>query len=342
MKRMKQKTVSSRDVAAMAGVSVMTVSRALNNKDGVSEKIKQKVLASCDELGYQINPSIQDLVRKSRNGHTRNIAFVMVGKEFADPAYSRIIDGIAKAINELDYNLSMACLSGEEKSVQYLPSVLRDGRIDGFVVSGNLTEHIINIFKKLGKPYVILGTYNERVSGDDVRLELNLKSVMIRLVSEFKKAGKKRIAYFTENPDNFFETELVDYFIRAMKENQLVPDEQIIYYGTGLFCGAIELLKPVLKKETLTFDAIICMDFRCAQEIAGMIQARSWLKKNVDIPIACARHFPQYKLPIPAIYCEVGINEMGYRGVKCLIEMITKGESFPHKIELAQQISIEI
>ena len=71
MKRMKQKTVSSRDVAAMAGVSIMTVSRALNNKEGVSEKIKQKVLASCDELGYQINSSIQDLVRKDHHHGTR-------------------------------------------------------------------------------------------------------------------------------------------------------------------------------------------------------------------------------------------------------------------------------
>jgi len=339
---MKHKPASIRDVAAKAGVSIMTVSRALSNKAVVSEKIKQKVFSSCDELGYQINPSIQDLVRKWRNGHTRNIAFVMVGNEFADPAYARAMDGIAKAINEFDYNLAMACLSGREQSVQHLPPVLRDGRVDGFIVSGELTENMMDIFKKLDKPYVILGNYNEKMSGDSVRIEFNPKSIMLRLVNELKKAGRKKIAYFTENPRNFLEAELIELFIKSMKENQLIPDEQIIYLGSGAFSGAFELLKPIFLQENIPFDSIICLDFRCAQEIANLIFAGSGLGKRAEILLACTRHFSYHKLPVPAIYCEDMMNEMAYRGVKCLIEMITKGESSPHKIELAPQISIEI
>jgi len=266
----------------------------------------------------------------------------MVGKEFADPAYARAMDGIAKAINEFDYNLSMACLSGKEQSVQHLPPVLRDGRIDGFIVSGDLTEDMMDIFKKLGKPYVVLGNYSEKVSGDSVRIEANYKSVMIRLVSELKKAGKKKIAYFTENPSNFCEIELVELFIKSMKESQLAPDEQIIYSGTGEFSGAFERLKPIFLQERLPFDSIVCMDFRCAQEIANLILASSGLEKRAKILLACMRPFSYHKLPIPAIYCDGGANETAYRGVKCLIEMITNGESSPHKIELAPQISIEI
>jgi transcriptional regulator with XRE-family HTH domain len=126
---MQRKSISSREIAARVGVSVMTVSRALNNKPGVSEKIKQHILASCEELGYQINPSIQDLVLKSRSGFTRNIAFVMVGAEFADPAYARAMDGIAKAINEFGYNLGLAHLTGKEHSAQHLPPGLFRQRI---------------------------------------------------------------------------------------------------------------------------------------------------------------------------------------------------------------------
>ena len=339
---MKQRPANIRDVAAKAGVSIMTVSRALNSKAVVSEKIKQKVFATCDELGYQINPGIQDLVRKWRNGHTRNIAFVMVRHEFADPAYARAMDGIAKAINEFDYNLAMAYLRGEEQSVQHLPPVLRDGRVDGFVVAGDLTEDMMNIFKKLGKPYVVLGNYSEKVSGDSVRVELNFKSVMLRLVSELKKTGKKKIAFFTENPHNFFEFELVELFIKSMKENQLTLDDQNIYYGTGDFSGAFERLKPVFLQKKIPFDSIICIDFRCAQEIANLILARCGLEKKAKILVACTRPFSYYKLSVPAIYCEIGVNEMAYKGVKCLVEMITKGELPPQKIELSPQVSIEI
>lgn len=338
---MKQKPASIRDVAAKAGVSIMTVSRALNNKAVVSEKIKQKVFSSCDELGYQINPGIQDLVRKWRNGHTRNIAFVLVGVEFADPAYARNMDGIAKAINEFDYNLAMAYLNGEEQSVQHLPPVLRDGRIDGFIVSGDLTEDMMNIFKKLAKPYVVLGNYSEKVSGDSVRLEINYKSTMFRIVSELKKVGRKRIAYFTETPGNFFESELVELFIKSMKENQLDLNEQIIYSGTGAFSGAFERLKPIFRQQEMPFDAIVCMDFRCAQEIANLILVRSGFDKKAEIMLACMRPFSYYKLAVPTIYCEAEMN-VAYTGVKCLIEMITKGDLSPHKLELSPQISVEI
>jgi LacI family transcriptional regulator len=339
----KQKNTSIRDVAEKAGVSIAAVSRTLNKKDSeVSEKIRQRVLEACKALDYQINPSIQDLVRKGRNGHTHNIAFIMIKNEFADPAYSRALDGIEKGINDVNYNLAMARLSGEEKSVQDLPPVLRDGRIDGFIVTGTLTEHITDILRKLGKPYVILGNYSEKVSGDSVRIELNHKSAMFSLVSALKKAGKKKIAYFTENPHNAFEEELVESFTKAMKENQLSLDEKLIYSGTGVFSGAFERLKSIFLQKTLPFDSIICMDFRCAQEIANLILMRSGFEKRSEILLATSRQFSYYKLLVPAIYCEVGLNDMAYRAVKCLVEMITKGESYPHKIEMTPQISVEI
>jgi LacI family transcriptional regulator len=338
--QMRKKTASIRDVAAKAGVSIMTVSRVLNKKAEVSEKVRQSVISACDELGYQINASIQDLVRKGRNGHTHNIAFVMVGREFADPAYSRALDGIAKGINDFHYNLSMASLNGDEKSVQNLPPVLRDGRIDGFIITGDLTEDMMGILKKLGKPYVILGTYSEKVSGDSVRIELNHKSAMLKLVAELKKAGKKKVAYFTENLQNSFEADLVEAFTKSMKENQLSLDEKLIYSGTVDFSGAFELLKPIFLQKQMPFDSIICMNFRCAQEIANLILARSGLEKKPEILLSCTRPFSYHKLQIPTIYCEYCLSDMAYRAVKCLVEMITKGESYPHKIEMTPAITV--
>jgi LacI family transcriptional regulator len=335
-----KKNINIRDVATAAGVSAAAVSKALNNKTDISAELRKKIFKVCEKLGYQINPSIQDLVRKGRNGHTHNIAFIMIKNEFADPAYSRALDGIEKGINDVNYNLAMARLSGEEKSVQDLPPVLRDGRIDGFIVTGTLTEHIMDILKKLGKPYVILGNYSEKVSGDSVRIELNHKSAMFGLVSELKEAGKKKIAYFTENPHNAFEEELVESFTKAMKENQIAINEKLIYSGTGIFSGAFESLKSIFLQKTLPFDSIICLDFRCAQEIANLILIRSELGKGSEILLASGRQFSYYKLLVPAIYCEVGLNDMAYRAVKCLVEMITKGESYPHKIEMTPQISV--
>lgn len=332
-----------RDVATAAGVSVAAVSKALNNKADISAALRQKIFKVCDELGYQVNSSIQDMVRKGMNGHTRNIAFVMVGSEFADPAYARAMDGIAKAINEFGYNLGMAHLSGKEHSAQHLPPVIRDDRSAGFIITGDLTEDLVDIFKKLNKPYVILGNYSEKISRNSTRIEINYKSLMFNIVGELQKDGKKKIAYFTENQGNFAESELLELFIKSMKENLLAIDEHIIYFGAGDFSGAFERLKPVFQQKAIPFDSIVCIDFRCAREIVDLILLRSRSEREVEIKIACVRPFAYYKFAIPAIYCDCGMENVAYTGVKTLVEMIEKGESLPpRKVEITPQISVQL
>lgn len=74
--------ISMDDVAVKAGVSKATVSRVLNGKNPVSPKARKKVLTACKSLNYRMNANIQDLILKSRNGFTRNLAFVMVDVSF--------------------------------------------------------------------------------------------------------------------------------------------------------------------------------------------------------------------------------------------------------------------
>ncbi len=112
--------ISMDDVAVKAKVSKATVSRVLNGKTIVSPNAREKVIAACNDLNYKLNFNIQDLVLKSRTGSTRNIAFVMAGKEFADPAYAHLIDGVSSAINKFHYHLMLVKISGNETSNFYL------------------------------------------------------------------------------------------------------------------------------------------------------------------------------------------------------------------------------
>ncbi len=131
-------SITIRDVARACGVSTATVSKALNRKEDVAQTTRERVLDVCERLGYQLNSSIQDLARRGRNGLTRNIALVMVGKPFADPAYARAIDGVSQAADEHGLHLILERLRGDETRLIDLPPVLRDGRVDGMLVTGNL------------------------------------------------------------------------------------------------------------------------------------------------------------------------------------------------------------
>ena len=52
---MKSREITMRDLAEKLGVSTVTVSKALNDKEGVSDELKQKIKQLADEMGYRMN-----------------------------------------------------------------------------------------------------------------------------------------------------------------------------------------------------------------------------------------------------------------------------------------------
>jgi len=330
---------SIRDVADKSGFSIATVSRILNRKPGASAATQKKVLAACEALGYRLNPAIQDLARKGWNRDTNNLVFVIAGKAFSDPAYSGALDGIARGINEFGYNLALAGISGKEKNIYELPPLLREGRFDGIIITGNLSRNIMILMEKLEKPHVVLGVYSDEIVKNANCIRLNITKTIAKLVNALKRKGKKRIAYFTEYSDSFYEMRCLDAFKLELKRNKLVVDKRIIFCGKGAFSGAVSLLGPVLDGPSIPFDSIVCLNFRCAQEICYLILSRYGIKNEIGILPATLSVMSNYKLPIPAVYCNGIIDEIAYMGVKTLIMMLKdKGYSHNLKLELTPDL----
>jgi LacI family transcriptional regulator len=68
-----------RDVARLAGVSVASVSFALNGQPGVADDTRRRILAAADQLGYRANPQAQAL----RRGRTTTYGLVI--RNFSNP-----------------------------------------------------------------------------------------------------------------------------------------------------------------------------------------------------------------------------------------------------------------
>ncbi|OGV64708.1 MAG: hypothetical protein A3K19_29510 [Lentisphaerae bacterium RIFOXYB12_FULL_65_16] len=315
------------DVAREAGVSKSTVSRALNNSPMISEAVRRKVAATCERLGYRINPSIQDLVQKGRNGRTRSLAFVQVGHEFANPAYAPIIDGLAEAAGEADYLLGLARLTGTETQVYDLPRILRDRRVDGFLVSGYLTAKLTRLFDDLGLPYVVLGSYGEAVVRNCLCVHGDMDAVMAELVEALKRDGRRRIAYFSEEKDLFSSRRALTAFEMAVRETGLEYRPELVFTGDGPYCGAVRFLAAPFREERLAFDGIVVYDYRNALEVSHLIAARDGLgSARPKVMLATVRPYTYYHLPIPAIYADGKGDEVARVGARQLIDCINRGE----------------
>jgi LacI family transcriptional regulator len=323
------------DVAQQAGVSKSTVSCVLNGKPGTSQETRDRILLACDQMGYKINPNIQDFVREAVSGSTRNIAFVFVETEFADPAYARLIDGVARGTCENNYHLLFAKLTGAEESVYDLPPILRDGRVDGVLVSGELTPETTSLLRQLEKPVVILGNYSDAVTKGSSSVEIGVDTAVHLIVKKLKEMGKSRVAFFNETMTHYMDRQMLEVYKFALSENRLPVDESIVYVGSGAFTGAMRLLKPVFEQDRLPFDSICCLDYRCATEISHLIMGRCW-KKEVDVVLATLRPYSYYKLPVPTIYADSLTEDSAHEAVLLLMESLAAGPAFrPKRITMS-------
>ncbi len=121
--------VKMADVARAAGVSVATVSKVVNGRDGIAQATVDRVLAAVEELGYEAS-----LGARSLRSHKTNVIGVLVA-EF-EPFSTELLKGVSEAIASTGYELLAwsgghrgTAVGWERRSLARLGGTLIDGAI---------------------------------------------------------------------------------------------------------------------------------------------------------------------------------------------------------------------
>lgn len=122
------KRVTMTDVAQEAGVSLMTVSRVVNKKDGVSDKTRQRVLEVVDALGYRPSSIARGLVTK----HTNTLGIVV--PDIANPFFSSIARGAEQQAYAETYSVFVGNTNEEPERERAILESLEDKRVDGILL----------------------------------------------------------------------------------------------------------------------------------------------------------------------------------------------------------------
>jgi len=161
-------TVSVRDVAALASVSVGTVSNVMNRPEKVSPATVARVQAAIDELGFVRN----DAARQLRAGRSRSLGLVVL--DVANPFFTDLArgaedraaeEGLAVLLGNTDDNL--------EREAAYL-DLFEEQRVHGVLISplGDIAERLARL-RARGTPVVLVDRQTDdqsfsSVSVDDV------------------------------------------------------------------------------------------------------------------------------------------------------------------------------
>ncbi len=152
-----RKEVRLEEIATELGVSVVTVSNALNGRKGVSNKLRTKILETAEKMGYELAESKDDGTKIKRIG-------VVVAERYMVEVQSFYMEIYRNIVNVADGKQCLTILEvvnvQKEKLLDKKNSFL-EFNIDGIIVIGKLEAEYINWMKKTCKvPFVCIDFYN--------------------------------------------------------------------------------------------------------------------------------------------------------------------------------------
>jgi len=211
------------DIAKLAGVAPMTVSRVVNDSGYVSREMREKVERAVKELNYYPN----GLARSLKRQRTQVVGILL--PDIANPFSAELASGIQEVLLERGYS---SFISTSERSTQREQAALRalfDHRADGIIVATRETKSGNDFLLRLTErdlPMVVVGrTINhphvDRVTADHWKGGYEAVEHLISL-------SHKRISFIGVSPINGAGLRRYQGYLDALRENGLTPDEKLI------------------------------------------------------------------------------------------------------------------
>jgi LacI family transcriptional regulator len=211
--------VTIREVAEVAGVSIGTVSRVLNQKAGVSEKTRQHVLEITKELDYHPTKRLQ-----LHHRNVSNLGLLIRPTEnplTSDPFYGGIFYGVENRCQEHHISVSFNTLDFHDHRLRRLPTILKDERNSGFVLLGALPKEIVTAVEEtIRVPIVLVDNHYTSCRWDSVMID-NLEGAYT--ATKFLISASHKNIVMLSGPDHPSILERRDGFRRAMCEQNLNP-----------------------------------------------------------------------------------------------------------------------
>tara|TARA_R110002072_G_scaffold287464_1_gene453083 strand:+ start:165 stop:1160 length:996 start_codon:yes stop_codon:yes gene_type:complete len=185
---------SLKELAKLLGVSISTVSKALNNADDISENTKIRVRELAEAMNYQPNKMGAGL----RNKKSKTIGVII--PDILNSFFAEVLFGIEKQCSKKGYD-TLVCISNEmTKKEAEKVRLLKSGSVDGFLISlaaQTLKNGDINHIKNNIDPQklVLFDRLSDQINCDKVGVDD--QKITYQVTKQLIEKGYKKIAFLS-------------------------------------------------------------------------------------------------------------------------------------------------
>lgn len=261
------------DVAEKAGVSMMTVSRVLNQDKKVSDKTREKVMAVVEQLNYRPNVSARRLAS------TKSFFLGLLYDNPSDSYISQFLLAALKKCRALGYHLVVdEAHSDIDKTIESVKQLIDVTQVDGMILLPPMcdNEQVLDVLTKAQVPFVRITpdtklNRSPYICMDDYQAAFDVTEHLIN-------QGHSKIAHIIGDTKQGVSRLRYQGYLDALRSNKIITPPEYIEQGSFTYQSGMEAAMNLLSLDDKP-TAIFAANDDMAAAVISIAQ-----KQGINIP----------------------------------------------------------
>lgn len=237
--------ITLKDIARIVGVAESTVSRALNDKGGVSQEKKIKILKIAKKFNYRPNQLARGLAAKRSN----MIAVIL--SDFNDPGKIEIVKKIEKEAAEKNYQIILCNTNNDQEKEKFYLSLLESDQVDGaiFIGGGLVSSQLLHASFSKENAIVLINRLAEENLFSSVLTDYSAGTY--KAVNHLISEGYKKIFLISSDKNILAAEEKQQGYKKAMNDAGLEFNNDYIFHIEDSRKGGYNCFLDIINRSVL-------------------------------------------------------------------------------------------
>lgn len=273
------KAVTLSHIAKIVGVSTVTVSKAMSDKSGVSEDMRNKIKEVASQLGYQMVTSS----KKVRPEGTGNLG-ILIPAGFLDRVnsfYWNMYQFVVTSASERGYYCILEIVNQEEEASLTMPKMILDGKVDGVILIGQPSQEYSGfLWRNPHVPVVFMDFYEANQEYDCVISDGFYG--MYLLTDYLIKCGHQKIAFVGTPMSTSSITDRYFGYRKALMEQEISFKQEWVIQDRSL-CGSHRAYESIPLPDEMPTAFACSSDYTADVLINGLREAGYRVPEHISV-----------------------------------------------------------